>query len=152
MKNDPVTLIFELDVDEDWPPVAVEGLLFSKTDIGYRLLVPPFFVRSLSVDDVIKAKVDEQGNVLEWACMEQSGRSTVWIWTSPNCVGIEDALDCLKSRSCNIERLIQFNYYSVDVPPECSIGELDTCLSDISDEEMAVVYPSLRHEDPGTES
>lgn len=152
LKSKPVTLLFELDVEELdvgewWPPITIEGLLFTETKRGYRLLVAPCFVKSLSVGDVIEVDIDRDGKVLNWQHVEQSNRSTIWLWTSPGCTGIEEALNCLKNGLCNVERFVQFNYFSVDLPPSFSLNEFDNCMSRVPTEKILIEYPSLRHED-----
>ena len=50
------SLSFPLDVEDDWPPVAIESLPFEAEDRGLRLLAPPLFVNGLSVGDVITVR------------------------------------------------------------------------------------------------
>lgn len=59
--NRTVELKFPLDVEDDWPPVAVEGLPFDVALGGYVATVPPLFVKDLSVGDVIAVEIGDDG-------------------------------------------------------------------------------------------
>jgi len=136
--------VFDLQVEDGWPPVAKEGLHFTPISAGYRLETAPFFVSDLSVGDVLKIDPGPTGNVLGWRRLRRSKRSTVWIKAEEG-VSVESVLDQLKALMCNIERLRQFNYYAVDVPEECSAEQLDECLDQLDSDSVFVAYPSFRH-------
>jgi len=48
-----VELHFRLKMDDDWPPVALEGVPCSQVPGGYRVEAPPLFVKGLSCGDII---------------------------------------------------------------------------------------------------
>lgn len=79
--NDVVQIIFRLDVADDWPPVAAEGIPCFREAGGFRIRVPPLFVESLSVGDVIAVLDEDQGQVWAWRHVSKSDRSTVWVMT-----------------------------------------------------------------------
>lgn len=72
------TFTFPLDVADDWPPVAAEGLVFEPDAKGWRLLVPPLFVKKLSVGDVLKI-VESKGSVRSWSHLIRSKNTTLWL-------------------------------------------------------------------------
>ena len=59
-------LTFTLEIDDDWPPVAVECLPFERVANGYRALSVPLFVKDLSVGDVIAPEFNDHGEVVSW--------------------------------------------------------------------------------------
>ena len=136
-------LLFVLQVEEGWPPVGKEGLNCTVCKGGYRVDVPPFFIKDLSVGDVITVQRNGAGDIVAWSHVRKSQRSTVWILVNGD-ESIEDAIECLKRLQCNIERFTQYRYFAVDVPEECPVTSLDECLDSIG-ERARVVFPSFRH-------
>ena len=146
MKNDTAMteLIFRLEVDDGWPPVMKECLVCTVGPSGYRVDVPPFFIKGLSVGDIISVNCDESGDVLSWSYVDRSGRSTVWIMVFDE-YSIAEAAKCLRGLGCNVEELRQLQYFSIDIPEQCSLESFDKCMDAIDEEKVAVAYPSLRH-------
>ena len=136
-------LLFVLQIEDGWPPVAKEGLGCTLCNGGYRVDVPPFFVKDLSVGDVIAVQRNEAGEVISWRHVRKSKRSTVWIMVKGDS-SIEDVIGCLKGLQCNIERFTQYRYFAVDVPESCLATRLDECLDSLG-ERAHVAYPSFRH-------
>lgn len=141
-----IELLFSIDIEDDWPPARIECLYFSRCEKGYRLETAPFFIKGMSVGDIIEVRQDENGLVNSWSHVCKSGRTTVWVKIFGS-KSIESTLNHLKKMSCNIESLAQYNYYSVDVPECCSIEDVEECLEEIGEDDIAVAYPSFRHED-----
>lgn len=52
-EGETVHLGFALEIDDGWPPVAVESLPLRVTREGHVVEAPPLFVKDLSVGDVI---------------------------------------------------------------------------------------------------
>ncbi len=139
-------LLFSLNVEDGWPPVSKECLVVTKCSNGYRLEVPPFFIKDLSVGDVISVELNEEGDVNNWMHVEKSARTTIWIKVNGE-GSIEDILRQMKKLECNIERFTEYNYFSVDVAEECEISSIDDCIDSLNEEEVAVAFPSFRHDD-----
>lgn len=137
-------LMFLLDVEDDWPPVAKECLACTVVSSGYRIEVPPFFLKEMSVGDVITVKRDLHGDVVSWTHLEKSSRSTLWLMVYGD-YSAQGVIEDLKRLGCNIEDLKQFQYFSIDVPEGCSIADLDHCLDALDEESSALAYPSFRH-------
>lgn len=137
-------LLFVLDVDDGWPPVAKECLLCTVFESGYRVDVAPLFIKDLSVGDVISVERNEEDDVVAWSHVEKSKHSTVWIMAHGD-YSIDDAIECLKNLKCNVEELEQYRYFAVDVPEECTSEELDACLDALDSEKASTVFPSFRH-------
>jgi hypothetical protein len=137
-------LMFVLEIDDGWPPVAKECMTCSDCESGYRIEVPPLFIKDLSVGDVISIERNDEGEVSAWSHVEKSMRSTIWIMVSGG-HSINDGLDCLKKLKCNVEEFEPYNYFAIDVPAECQVEQLDACLNALSGENVSVAFPSFRH-------
>lgn len=142
-----VSLQFPLDVEDDWPPVGSESLVFEKTSDGYEALAPPLFVRDLSVGDIIDVSRDKFGGILEWTHVKKSGRSVVWLLRLSNKATIDIYLKMLREIGCNTTGADDLGCYSVDVPENITIGTVDAILDTLDTSSVAVAFPSLRHPD-----
>jgi hypothetical protein len=114
---------------------------------GYRVEVSPLFVKNLSAGDVISVSRDERGNVASWVHVRKSGRTTIWLakLKAPVDDDIAGVLAELRALDCNTAELSVCGCYSIDVPAERPIGEVDACLSKLDPSRVAVVFPSFRH-------
>jgi len=137
-------LVFVLEVDDGWPPVATESLVCTPLSAGFKIEVPPFFIKNMSVGDVIQVDRNVKGEVVSWSHIVKSRRSTMWIMVT-NHHKIEDSIECLKNLKCNVERFAEFNYFSIDIPENCAIESLDECLDALEEANVPVVFSSLRH-------
>jgi hypothetical protein len=138
-------LIFRLEVEDRWPPVSKEGIACSKRRGGYRIDVAPFFIRKLSVGDVVEVDLDSEGCVSAWSHVSRSARSIAWILVK-GAYDIESALSRLKKKKCNIERFTEYGLFAIDIPETCSLDDFDRCLAPLDASKFSLVFPSLRHE------
>lgn len=146
--NNKFELHFCLNIEDDWPPVSVEGILVSHTaDKKYRIETPPLFIKGLSVGDVIDAVMDSEKKVTSWQAISQSGRSTIWLLRMAEPSNIEKVLVELEKYGCSVINLSQFGCYSIDVPEDCNIKVIDECLAKLDESRVAIAYPSFRHPD-----
>lgn len=143
----PVELHMLLDVEDDWPPVALEGLPCAVVATGYRVEMPPLFVRNLSVGDIILVVFDGEKNVVSWTHARQSARTTIWLLRMAQSDDIDSVLKKLREMNCNTVQLPEYRCYSIDVPAECAIQDVDACLKHLNSSRVAIAYPSLRHAD-----
>jgi hypothetical protein len=146
ISNLPIELHFILNVVDEWPPVAVEGVPCIQVEGGYRIETPPLFVKGLSVGDVISAEFNSDGNVASLQLISRSGRTTLWILRTAEGDNIESVLPRLQSMNCKIVALPKQGSYSVDVPAEVSIADVDACLAQLDANSTAVAFPSFRHD------
>ncbi|AGI08819.1 protein of unknown function (DUF4265) [Xanthomonas citri pv. citri] len=98
----------------------------------------------MSVGDLITIQRDSEGDVISWSHLVKSSRSTLWLMAYGD-YSVEGVLDGLKRLGCNVEDLKQFRYFSIDVPEDCSLADLDQCLDGLDEENSALAYPSFRH-------
>ena len=79
LKNKTLELGFHLEIEDEWPPVAIENLHFKLLNNGYELLTPPLFIKNLSVGDIIDVEIDDNRLVKSWRHVYHSGNSTIWL-------------------------------------------------------------------------
>lgn len=137
-------IVFNLDVEDGWPPVAREGLQCTTQNGYYRVEVPPLFIKNISVGDLIEVQFDSAGDVKHWRQVKESSRSTVWIMTFGG-YSVQSVIQKLLLLKCNVERFEEYGYFSIDVPAECPVGKLDACLQDIDTSKASIAFPSFRH-------
>ena len=145
-KEGRVEFLFDLEVADDWPPVAKECLIFSRAADGYRLEVSPFFLGNISVGDILEIDDDGAGNALSWTQARKSERSTVWVMFYGD-YSYADEVHCLQEMGCNVEELKKFRYISIDVPDPSLLDKVDACFAHLNEGQVAIAYPSLREQE-----
>jgi hypothetical protein len=120
-----VSLQFSLEVDDEWPPVGSESLPCAKRGDGYEVLASPLFVKGISVHDVIRVEQDANGFVESWKHSKQSDHTTVWLLRMKIDNNIHACLAELRDIGCNTASNDDIGCYSIDVPGEISIHEVD---------------------------
>jgi hypothetical protein len=144
-----VSLVFQLDVEDGWPPVAAECLPFEKVPSGYRALVAPLFVKDLSAQDVIAPTIDAvHGQVTSWTHVLRSPRTTVWLGRLAESDRIPVMLQRLRDLGCSTSDAGSMGCYAIDVPPEVSFDAVDAVLATCDESIVAIAFPSFRHPDP----
>lgn len=144
-----VSLVFQLDVEDGWPPVAAECLPFEIVPSGYRALAVPLFVKDLSVQDVIAPTIDaEHGQVTSWTHVLRSPRTTVWLARLAESDQVSVVLQQLRELGCNSSDAGALGCYAVDVPAEVPFDAVDAVLAACDESIVAVACPSFRHPDP----
>ena len=139
-------LIFLTEIDDGWPPFPKECIPCEKTNAGYKVMVPPLYVKDISVDDVIAVTFNELGEVGSWRHVEKSGRSNIWLARMEEC-NISKVLEGLLSLGCNVENFFHQGSCSIDVPADCSIKEVDRLLDQLDKTKVAIAFPSFRHKE-----
>ena len=143
--NSIVALQFNLIVEDGWPPVPVEVLSCRIMNVGYEVLDSPFYIRDLSIGDVITIDDGDLEGVNKWHHLTKSDHTTIWIarLRIPNC--IDEVLAELRSIGCSTAALPSLGSYVVDVPDTISLDTVDRILTALDGEKAAVAFPSLRH-------
>lgn len=142
-----VFLKFELNVEDDWPPVAVECLPFQKTERGYCTMAAPLFVKDLSVGDVILGRLTVENNFESWEHVSRSDHSTIWFLRLKTPNNIDSVLALLRNLGCNTVGLDSLGCYAVDVPADVQMADIDVILAHLDEVVVAVAFPSMRHPD-----
>ncbi len=112
------SLSFSLAVEDGWPSVGLECLPFDTVPGGLKLLVPPLFVKKLSVGDVITVRARRE-RVSSWKHTQRSRHSTIWIAELGRGItrAIKRALKRLRELGCSTSTSKDLGVYAVDVPP-----------------------------------
>lgn len=142
-----VLLKFPLEVEDDWPPVAIESMPLRKVSAGYQVQAVPLFVKDLSVGDVIAVDLDDENTVESWRHVARSARTTIWLLRLKQPNGIDAALAKLRHLGCNSVALDAAGCYALDVPESISMESVDAVLGSLESDSVATAFPSMRHPD-----
>ena len=142
-----VSLQFPLVVDDGWPPFGSESLPFEKVGDQYRCLSAPLFVKDLSVGDIIGCEIGSNGFLNNWWHCHRSKRSVIWLLRQSMNDTVQPVLQLLRLSGCNTAGLDDFGCYTVDVPENVEITEIDKVLEALDQNTIAIAFPSLRHLD-----
>lgn len=145
IENKFIEIHFNLDIEDEWPPVGQEGLVFIKKGDLYVLYKPPLFVKNLSIGDLLEIDIGEFNFAENYQVIEKSGNSTVWLARIADCNSLKDIFDDLKQLHCHVVELPQLGCYSIAVPFNTKISDIDKCLSQLNPNQIAIAYPSFRH-------
>lgn len=131
----------KLEREDGWPPFDVEHLWVEKKRKNYEIRNCPFFVKDMSIGDIIDADIDKDGYAKRWKIIKRSKNTNLWIFTK-----ITELLDALVGLGCSCEGGSVSNLYSVNVPESVSIELVDKILSPYEESGAAeVVVSSMRH-------
>jgi hypothetical protein len=137
---------FALDVEDGWPPVAVQHMWCEKRGSAYELKSAPFFLHGLAVGDKFTAEPDSvNGCVFEFSVIETSGHSLVWVIEREN-LQLEKYKQELFEIGCNLERFAQFKLHSIDVPASANPEAVCIVMDKLEDLGFNLAYPVWRHE------
>ncbi len=143
-----VPLIFPLEVEDEWPPFAVESLPFEEGPGGYIATVPPLFIRNISVGDIIAIRLEPGSRKVEWwHHVKKSKHTTVWLLRLKQSKSIDTVLAKLRALGCSTVGLDEVGVYSVDIPETVPIEFVDSALAHLDQTAVATAFPSMRHED-----
>lgn len=147
------SLLFPLVVDSDgWPPVGAEAIPVKSHARGnFAILTPPFFIKDLSVGDVISVRIDDQRTVENWLHVQRSRNSTAWVLKDAAPSENELADQFLKLQ-CNVERFSEIGLLTVDVPPHVLERDLDRVIDNCRAFGAHVAVPSFRFDEPTAKS
>lgn len=144
------TIPFALDVEDGWPPVALESIPCEMVGDAYRILDAPLFIKDLSNGDVITVGNWSDGAVVTWTHIHRSGRTTIWLGKGRPNDKLDKALHTLRVMGCNTVSSPATGSYAIDVPEEVAITDVDACLASLKGEDIAIAYPSFRHPETTT--
>ncbi len=133
-------LIFELDVEDEWPPVSAESLWFEKTARGYQLKTIPFFMEGVAYDDILDLEIIDgvHGNLK--SVKHSSGNSTIWAYFREG-VNERAVLSRLHDIGIENEGGALTGYFAINLPANRSFADLRSCMS----EELAAGKAELAH-------
>lgn len=136
--------MFELEIDDGWPPVGVEALWCEEDNGLYTLKNAPFFVKGLSVGDVFLPRFSNERKVLSWEIVTESKNSIMWVMIN-NGFDINSELTLLKSIGCNIAELKQLSYVSIEIPESVNFEKIKEIFSRLNEDVLSYAFPVFRH-------
>jgi hypothetical protein len=128
-----IKVVFDLDVEDGYPPVASEGLWCQKSEAGeYVVDNVPFYVVGVSLGDTVSASL-EDGNYFCDGILSGGGHSTIRVvFFDANVVdAVRAGLELLQ---CAWESMKVGTFTAVDVPPEADYDQVLAYLQKFSDE------------------
>ncbi|MFE8600047.1 DUF4265 domain-containing protein [Archangium violaceum] len=130
MPDEYVKVLFKLEKeDEDYPPVDYERLWARPLGDGlFALDNIPFFVRGISVGDVVAAQPGE-GEVVFSELVRESGSSTLRVIVFDES-HVEEVRRQLQTLGCSTELNVS-KMLGVDVPPQVALQAVRTWLMEM---------------------
>ena len=142
-------LSFALDVEDGWPPVAIEHVWCEKSGEVYELVNAPFFIHGLAFGDRFTAEPDAiNGCIFEFTVVESSGHSLVWLLEREG-LQLDDFKPKLLELGCRIEGLPAFKLHAIDVPASVEPMAVSEAVDRLEGLGFALAFPVWRHEQNG---
>ena len=139
-------ILFALDVEDDWPPVASEGVWCERHGNDFKLLNAPLFIKGLACGDVFAAVPDPVNeHIFEFETIEESGHSLVWVLNNEN---IETATfkHQFLALGCSIAELERFSLFAIDVPPFVDKAVINSLVDAAEESGLDLAFPVWRHD------
>lgn len=139
---------FVLDVEDGWPPVAVEHVWCEPIGSIYELRNAPFFLHGLAYGDRFTVRRnDDDGYISEFSVVQSSGHSLVWV-LDQGTLTIDRFKPDLFALNCSIEGFARFRLHAIDIPPSADAAMIEALLDRLEAFGLAVAFPVWRHESP----
>ena len=137
-------LLFVLDIEDDWPPIASEGVWCKSVGENFRLENSPFFISGLAFGDIFSAEPDNvNDHIFEFKLIEESGHSVVWLMNN-NETDLSNFKEKVLELGCRIEGMLKFSLYSIDVPPKIDVEKFDNLIKKYENKGIHFAYPVWR--------
>lgn len=139
-------IAFALEVEDGWPPVAVEHVWCERRDAAYIMENVPFFISGLASGDVFRAEPDPvNGCIFEFEVVQRSGHSVVWVLNNE---GLDFSLPRkrLLDLGCRLEGFPQFNLFAIDVPANVAQSEIGAVIDALETAGFALAFPVWNHD------
>jgi len=144
---DATKIAFKLEVEDDWPPFKVENLWLKKLESGYEVRNIPFFIENLAFRDLIL--ISKSGDDLYEIekILRRSGNSTLLALIDDESIK-DEVLRRVKKLGCRYETGVLKGYYTINVPPEVDVDDLESTLEEyLTTEQVLLDYPFVYGED-----
>lgn len=125
-------VVFDLDVEDGYPPVGSEGLWATPLENGdYRIDNIPFYAPGVALGDTVSVE-EEDGILYATGVVEQAGHSTVRVVFFDAGV-VDEVRAALVALGCGWENMKDATFTAVDVPPEADYDAVVDLLSTRAD-------------------
>lgn len=138
-------LIVDLEVVDEWPPVAAESIWLERTDSGYQLKTIPFFISGIAYDDFLDIEIFSETHGAIKSVTVSSGNSTVWAYFRE---GVNElrVLSRLSEIGIGCEGGALTGYYALNVPADKSLADLKKCIEvELTNGLAELAYGVCRH-------
>jgi hypothetical protein len=124
--NDRIRVVFQLEQNDGWPPVASERLWAMPVDVDLvRIDNVPWFVRDLSLNDIVRTRARAgEGDLEAVGKVSWSGNCTVRIipYESGRFPGgLQGVIDIFSPLGVRAEGIEQFGMIALSVPSSADI-------------------------------
>ena len=139
-------VLFALEVEDGWPPVATEGVWCERVNGNYKLKNVPFFISGLAMDDTFTAEPDAVNeHIFEYEILKESGRSVVWLMNNKR-LDISEFIKKIKALGCRYESLTQYSLGAIDVPPSIDVTQFYQAIDEYEAKGLDFAFPVWRLE------
>jgi hypothetical protein len=127
-----VKVCFELEREDDWPPVRTENLWARPVGDGYELENIPWFARGVALGDRVRAERDGEGVLTVREKIAWSGRYTIRLIPTgdgPAREQIQEIVAAFSLLGADCEGgLPGFRIVALNVPPTARLSEIKALL------------------------
>ena len=138
-------LSFALEVEDGWPPVAIEHVWCEKSGAVYELVNAPFFIQGLAFRDRFVAEPDPvNGCIFEFTVVEPSGHSLVWVLEHGR-FELDEFKPELLELGCSVEGFPDFRLHAIDIPASVESRAVVEAMDRLKSLGFALAFPVWRH-------
>jgi hypothetical protein len=142
---------FALDVEDGWPPIAIEGVWCERTGDLYELKNAPFFIKGLAFGDTFIAEPDPVNEcIFEFQVVESSGNSLVWVMDNAD-LDFETSKKKLNELGCRVEGFPNYKLHAIDIPASVNTAAINILVDEVEQLGFAIAFPVWRHEHTDTQ-
>ena len=132
-RDDRSKVVFDLDREDDWPPVDREGVWAQPLGEGeYRLDNVPWFALGVAYGDRVLAQPDADGVLRVRERLEWSGRYTIRViplGDGRSETQVQDVIDAFAALGVDCEgALPAYKLVALDIPPTARLGAVKALL------------------------
>ena len=134
-----VKVHFRLEIENDWPPAAVESLwAIERGDGAVELANTPFFVRGVAIGDVVETSIDDEGARWAGSVIRPSANCTIRLIVlrgGGSAAARQTVLNVFHKLGAGGEGIEQFRMVALDIPPDAKLGKIKRLLHHGVDQE-----------------
>lgn len=141
-----IKYIFDLEVSDNWPPVDAESLWLEKADAGYIIRTIPYFIRNISLGDIVEIEQLDNARAKLIRIVEQSENSTIWLYFKSQFERVDEVLTKLSAAGIVYEGGGIAGYYALTLYPDIPLRTFDSIIIPYeSSGWVEIVYGAMRH-------
>lgn len=140
-------ILFTLEVQDDYPPVAVESLWAEKLSSGeFKIRNIPFYTKEVSLEDTVFIRQEATGCLAFDSISQDSGNSTIRIvFFEPGKPWTNKILDSVLALGCSWEGMSR-SFFSINIPKEKSFDNVISLLENAASKKwLDYEYGMIHH-------